>query len=73
MRKPGKCLECGSRNVVDILYGYPINSPDLMEKIKQGKIVLGGCVITGNDPAWKCTECGAEIFSDVTDSENAGA
>jgi len=72
VRRPRKCPECSSNKLANILYGYPINSPELMEKIGQGKIVLGGCVVTGSDPDWKCIDCGAELFGDASDSENVG-
>lgn len=27
----------------------------------EGRVVLGGCCITGDDPAWRCVVCGASI------------
>ena len=35
------CPECGSLDVVPILYGEP--GPELIEEERQGKIALGGC------------------------------
>ncbi len=54
--KPGKCPSCGSRKTVPIMYGYP--SSDGIEEARQGKIELGGCIVTGDDPKEHCTECG---------------
>ena len=53
--KPGKCPNCGSHKTVLILYGYPTEGA--LGEAQQGKIELGGCVITGNDPKEHCTEC----------------
>jgi len=41
--------------VIHIVYGYP--SPEAQKKAEQGKIKLGGCVVTGDDPEWFCCEC----------------
>ncbi len=47
-RKPQKCPECGSLRVVKIVYGYP--APETFHEAENGKIALGGCCITGDDP-----------------------
>jgi hypothetical protein len=60
--KPAKCPKCGSERVARILYGEPMGSEELMADLKAGRIVLGGCCITGDDPAWKCLECEMEIY-----------
>ena len=49
-----KCEVCGSK-MVPIVYGYPDDKT--MQKAKEGKIALGGCVIRFNDPKWACTNC----------------
>ena len=47
-----------------ILYGMPDTSNDkLMQDKLEGKVVFGGCGITGNDPDYVCAECGASIYS----------
>ena len=58
--KPIKCPFCGSPKVVRILYGMP--SYDAFLEAEAGKIILGGCVVSGNDPKWGCTDCKAEIY-----------
>ena len=30
---------------------------ELQKKIDDGKIVLGGCCVTFDDPRWECAEC----------------
>ena len=39
--------------MIPIVYGYPSGS--MFRDAARGKIVLGGCVITGNDPKWTCS------------------
>lgn len=47
------CPQClKSDKVIPIVYGYP--SKGLMRKAKKGKVLLGGCVISGCDPNWHC-------------------
>ena len=55
---PTTCLICGKESVVRVVYGYP--SPGMFAAADAGRIVLGGCVITGPDtmPRWACTNCG---------------
>ena len=64
-RKPRKCPHCGLAKIADILYGYPVFSPELEKELKDGKIELGGCCITGDDPMWKCTECETDIYKET--------
>ena len=64
-RKPPKCPKCRSARIADILYGLPIFSPELEKELKDGKIELGGCCVTGDDPIWKCTECGTDIYKET--------
>jgi hypothetical protein len=40
---------------VRILYGYP--TAESFERAGRGEIVLGGCVLTGDDPEWACPAC----------------
>jgi hypothetical protein len=50
------CPECKSTQVLEIVYGYP--GPDMAKDAEDGKIVLGGCCISDDDPKWRCSECG---------------
>lgn len=61
-RKPAKCPKCKNKPVAVILYGFPAFSGELEQKLDAGLIVLGGCKISGDDPAWKCAKCGQEIY-----------
>ena len=53
-----KCPHCNKTNIATIFYGYPGNMKALEKPLEKGEIVLGGCIITGNDPEWSCNECG---------------
>ncbi len=54
--RPNACPDCGAVPVAEILYGLPDGID--RELLASGALVLGGCVITGDDPAWRCTQCG---------------
>lgn len=56
-----KCPHCGSRNTATILYGMPAFSEKLQRDLDSGKIVLGGCCITGYDPKKHCNDCGEDF------------
>ncbi len=56
--KPDICPKCGSERVARILYGLPIFNDELKRKLETGEVVLGGCMVTGDDPSWHCAECG---------------
>lgn len=57
--KPPKCIKCGAK-VVSILYGEP--SPEGEVLIESGKMIMGGCCVTGNDPQWGCLKCNTEYW-----------
>jgi hypothetical protein len=47
-----KCPKNHSDRLIPIVYGFP--SEKMMKASKKGKIILGGCVVTGCDPKWHC-------------------
>jgi len=48
-----KCPVCGSNDqVVPVMYGMP--GPKMQDDAAAGKIHLGGCIISDNDPKWYC-------------------
>lgn len=63
-RKPQKCPSCGSKKIAKILYGLPAFSEKLQKDMDEGKIVLGGCCITDEDPTWQCVECETQIHEE---------
>jgi hypothetical protein len=50
------CPKCETPNPLEIVYGLP--SPEMQRAEFEGSISLGGCVMNGEDPAFKCRECG---------------
>jgi hypothetical protein len=51
------CPECGSRDVLPIVYGLP--GPELEARALRGEVMLGGCVVFDSSPDLGCTNCGA--------------
>lgn len=50
-----KCPQCGGLDSIVITYGYPL--PGWEQKVESGEMVLGGCVVDGNEPDWECKTC----------------
>lgn len=51
------CPYCGSKHIGEYLYGLPIFSASLEKKVNEGKIILGGCIITEDSPKYWCHDC----------------
>ena len=61
-----KCEKCGA-TTIPIVYGYPSGS--MFRDAARGKIALGGCVVFGNDPRWKCSaSCDVKNFDEKIDT-----
>ena len=63
-----KCPKCGQLSGVRIVYGYP--SDELLKVAESGDVVLGGCVIWGDDPNFVCKMCKHEWRWRESTSEN---
>lgn len=54
-----------------IVYGLP--NERMFEDANEGKITIGGCIMSGDDPEQVCNRCGASVFPDgrflVTDQD----
>ncbi len=61
-RQPAACPQCGGKPVARIQRGYPNYDEKLRDEVAAGNVVLGGCVVTDDDPAWQCTRCGQATF-----------
>ncbi len=61
-RKPKSCPVCKSTKIANILYGMPVYNEKFANDMDSGKIVIGGCCITDNDPKWQCVDCNIELF-----------
>ncbi len=51
------CPRCGSREIARIEYGLPAFNEKFERDLEAGRIVLGGCLVSENDPQWKCLGC----------------
>jgi hypothetical protein len=60
MIKPMICTVCGSQRVANILYGMPAYSEDLINELKTGKWILGGCCVGPDMPETICLDCNPE-------------
>ena len=60
--KPEVCPCCGASPVAWIMYGLPNFTDKLQKAIDDRVLVLGGCVVTDDDPRWACTYCGTLFF-----------
>lgn len=59
---PRSCPVCGKTTIAPIMYGLPDFNEELEHDVREGKIVLGGCVVSDHDPQWMCTSCGALFY-----------
>lgn len=66
IRVKKRCPHCGSSHVCRILYGMPHFDEELEKALKEGSIMLGGCMVSSVnlkgenvaiDPAWYCHDC----------------
>lgn len=60
--KPNICPVCGSKRIASYMYGLPMFSKKLEKEIDEGKIVLGGCCISDDDPLFKCLDCQKDFY-----------
>jgi len=49
------CDICGKTPARRVVHGFP--SQELIERARRGEVILGGCLIGGDDPQWLCREC----------------
>ncbi|MEU2349880.1 hypothetical protein [Modestobacter sp. NPDC049651] len=59
------CPSCGREESVPLLWGLP--GPEAMELAERGLVVLGGCMLTPDEPTLACRACGAHWGSDQDD------
>lgn len=53
-----ECPKCGGTDLAIILYGLPSDELQNSQKVKDKKIVLGGCVVNRENPKLECNDCG---------------
>jgi hypothetical protein len=56
---PGPCPHCSSSDVVRIVWGFP--TLNAFRDAEAGRVALGGCCVTDQDPEWHCMECGKDF------------
>ena len=62
LRKGSTCPTCKRAKLVPIVYGLP--GIELRQDSENGRVALGGCVVTGNDPELECLGCEAQFMRD---------
>ena len=67
---PKVCPVCGSAKVAPIFHGRPAFNDEMERALAEGKIALGGCEVTGDDPSWKCLSCGALFYEQNKATKN---
>ena len=53
-----ECPMCGGVDIAMILYGLPSDELLHSKKVKDKKIILGGCCVDSNEPKLECNYCG---------------
>jgi len=64
VRKPRRCPACKHRPFATIVYGMPYFDGAERCDVEAGRILLAGCVLTDDDPAWACAACGIRMWRD---------
>ena len=52
-----ECPKCGGTDIAMIFWGLPQMSKHLEKKVKDKKIVFGGCCVSSGDPKLECNDC----------------
>jgi hypothetical protein len=53
-----RCPECDSTRTVPIVFGLPTDA--LLARAGAGRVALGGCCVSQDDPDQHCQDCGRE-------------
>ena len=67
-----RCPVCGASEVARIGYGLPRFTAELTADLDAGRVVLGGCDISGDDPVWLCRACKhawGRLFPEIPEAE----
>jgi hypothetical protein len=51
------CPKCGKSSIAEIIWGYVTDVESIRNELDKGEMILGGCLVTDNDPKWECTDC----------------
>jgi hypothetical protein len=69
------CPRCRSRDVAEIVYGYPMWDDTWEANTRAGEWAVGGCVVSPGQPDFRCNVCRALFREDgmvVLDPEEDG-
>lgn len=55
------CPYCGSDHIAEIIYGEMVFDQELEDALAKKEIILGGCCIYPDSPAFHCNDCGKEF------------
>lgn len=58
--RPKYCPNCGKKTIAEIIWGMPFSAD--MEMEKTGKVIIGGCIVSDNDPTWRCRSCDFDLY-----------
>ena len=67
-----KCPRCGSMETARILYGMPAFSEELERRLRAGRLRLGGCCVSANDPKRYCNTCKKRFGAEALLETEAG-
>jgi predicted RNA-binding Zn-ribbon protein involved in translation (DUF1610 family) len=62
VNKASDCPNCGENQLIPIIYGFP--SEFMMQLSQKGVVELGGCLISGDDPSFRCRNCRHDVWRD---------
>jgi DNA-directed RNA polymerase subunit RPC12/RpoP len=62
VNKASDCPNCGERGLVPIVYGFP--NEFTIQLSSKGVVELGGCIISGDDPSFRCRRCQHDVWRD---------
>ena len=57
VEKPIECPVCHSKRIANIQYGEPSFDKELRNQEIKGEIIIGGCCVEADYPAWRCYDC----------------
>ena len=56
-----KCPFCGSTRLGHIIYGLPDYTEELIRRIDNEEVYMGGCLIMEGYPEYHCYACGQNV------------
>ncbi len=63
----GKCSKCGSTHIGHYAYGLIRPDEKMQIKIDKGEIILGGCMVSEDNPTSFYLDCGADLYDKKDD------